>query len=512
MSDLRATLGILHRRTRVLVAAAIVGLAAGVAYVLVQPPALTSTALVLLPIPAVPESSSSDIDTQVQIAISATVLYRAGQKIEPALPVRSVRKLVEASAPTTQLIQIDATSTNAAVAQTLSQAVADSYVEYVNNTAREVSSAAQVDLKIRRDRLQAQIHQLEDEIASVKQRQRANSPDGRKEAQLLAALRTEQAHLSLQLDKVADKIDIGPAGSPDTLGTLVVQPATEPDGQSTWIRLVVWAPLGALICTIFAGVVLVGATWRDNRVRLRDEIADAVGSPVLAAVRSNPQQSVAGWSKLLKTYEAPPAESWAFRQVLRHLVATGGHAESSAALEVNHSQALTVLSLSGDQRGLAIGPQFAAFTSSLGITTHLVPAMGDESAAALWAACASERGSAARPGLYISDVSEGRKIGLTIDLVVVDPAKPDLGNTPESAVTILAIAPGTATEQELARVAIAVDDVGRRVDGVVVADPDQTDRTSGRHTMYERSRLPALPTRLTGNGLPHGSTQSRSRS
>jgi hypothetical protein len=32
----------------------------------------------------------------------------------------------------------------------------------------------------------------------------------------------------------------------------------------------------------------------------------------------------------------------------------------------------------------------------------------------------------------------------------------------------------------------------------VVADPDQTDRTSGRHTMEERSRRLALPTRLTG--------------
>jgi hypothetical protein len=62
------------------------------------------------------------------------------------------------------------------------------------------------------------------------------------------------------------------------------------------------------------------------------------------------------------------------------------------------------------------------------------------------------------------------------------------------------VAAATATEQELAHVAVAVDDAGRRIDGVIVADPDQTDRTSGRRTMDERSRQVALPMRLTGIG------------
>ena len=48
--------------------------------------------------------------------------------------------------------------------------------------------------------------------------------------------------------------------------------------------------------------------------------------------------------------------------------------------------------------------------------------------------------------------------------------------------------------------AVAVDDAGRHIDGVVVADPDPTDRTSGRRTLDERSRRVALPKRLTGIG------------
>ncbi len=95
---------------------------------------------------------------------------------------------------------------------------------------------------------------------------------------------------------------------------------------------------------------------------------------------------------------------------------------------------------------------------------------------------------------------DGEAIDLTIILVVVDRRQPDLGDAPTTAATMLSVAAATATEQELARVAVAVDDAGRRIDGIVVADPDRTDRTSGRHTMDERSRQVALPVRLTGIG------------
>ena len=157
VTDLRSSVATLRRRRRVLAAAALVGLLAGVIYVIAEPPPLTSTTLVLLPTPALAESSSSDVETQVRIALSATILERAGQAVVPTRPARSVEKMVEVSAPTNQMIEIKATSTKAAEAQTLSQAVADSYVGYVSDTAREVTAAALADLNVRKDQLQAQI-------------------------------------------------------------------------------------------------------------------------------------------------------------------------------------------------------------------------------------------------------------------------------------------------------------------------------------------------------------------
>jgi hypothetical protein len=424
--------------------------------------------------------------------------------------------MIKVSAPTNQIIRIDATSSDAATARTLSQAVADSYVGYVSNTAREVTSAALADLNVRKDKLQEQITQLQNEIVATRKRQEAvdpSSPEGKEEAQLLAGLRTQQANLSLQLDKVQDKIATGtPIGSAVGAGTSVVQQATEARGLSTFVRVLVWAPLAALISTMLAAIVLLVITRRET-MRLRDDIADAVGSPVLAAVPSQPQRSVAGWSTLLESYEATPTESWAFRQLLRGLVPADRKGAPRAIWTTDHPHSLAVVSLSGDGRGLAIGPQLAAFASSQGIPTRLVAAIGHERAANLWAACATEREIAGRPGgLYLGDAPDGQAIDLTIILVVVDRMQPKLADAPASAATILSVASATATEQELARVAIAVDDAGRRIDGIVVADPDQTDRTSGRHTMDERSRRPALPTRLTGIPSSTGAERHRSRS
>lgn len=87
---------------------------------------------------------------------------------------------------------------------------------------------------------------------------------------------------------------------------------------------------------------------------------------------------------------------------------------------------------------------------------------------------------------------------LTIVLVVADPQEPSLGGVPTTEVTVLALAPGVSTREQLARLAVAVDDVGRRIDGIVVADPDPSDRTTGRHTLDERTRQAPLPLRVTG--------------
>ncbi len=514
--EARSWTSVLRRRRGVLATVALLAAVGAVGFVLLVPPTLTSTSLVLLPAPAVAVTSSSDVSTQIRIATSATVLGRAGEVMNPGLSARQVDKLIDVTAPTDQIIQIDASSKNGPEAQALSQAVSEAYVEYVSDTAREVSEAALADLNVRRDRLRAQISQLQQEIAASNKRQNEaapNSPDARKEAQLLAGLRTQQANLSLQLDKVEDKIATGSGTSAGT-ATSIIQSATAAVGPSLATRVLFFVPIVSLAACLLTAIVMIAFAKRDPNVRLRDEIADAVGSPVLAAVRSRPQRTAAGWLTLLQSYEASPVESWAFRQLLRSLAQSDAKRDLRTAGRVEYPSTIAVASLSGDLRGLAIGPQLAAFATSLGLRTRLITARDDTGAAApLWVACGSDRVETLNDVLLIGGVPDGVPVDLTITLFVLDKSNPTLTEAADSTSLVLSVAPGAATEEHLARVAVAADDAGHRLDGVVVASPDSTDRTSGRHTMDERTRHPAVPVRLTGvPPLLARSTGSRRRS
>ena len=98
---------------------------------------------------------------------------------------------------------------------------------------------------------------------------------------------------------------------------------------------------------------------------------------------------------------------------------------------------------------------------------------------------------------------------LTVVLAVVDGKQPKLSAVAPTAATVLAVAPGVGTREDLARLAVAVDDAGRRIDGIVVADPDPSDRTTGRRTLDERSRHAPLPLRVTGIGSSSGAASER---
>ena len=127
------------------------------------------------------------------------------------------------------------------------------------------------DLQTRAEDLQEQITALQDQITSTTTRQQdvePDSADGRREAQLLAGLRTEQADLSLQLDKVKD--EIATSGSEESsASTRLGHPAGDHGhGPIHLARLLIWAPLGALICTMLAVAVLLATARRDPRVRI----------------------------------------------------------------------------------------------------------------------------------------------------------------------------------------------------------------------------------------------------
>jgi capsular polysaccharide biosynthesis protein len=246
-------------------------------------------------------------------------------------------------------------------------------------------------------------------------------------------------------------------------GARVLEQATTARGGSVAVHLGIWGLLGALVGAVVGSIGVLAKERGDRRLRLRDEIADAVGLPVLGSVSSYRATDVSDWAYLLEHYSPTAVEAWSLRKTLHHL---GLDVRGGAQLS------LTVISFADDDKALPLGPQLAALATSIGIPASIVVDTHQEP-----------------PG----------KVALDIHLVVVDRDAPHLAGTTRTTNTIIALSAGTVTAEELARLAVAAAADGRNIDGLVVTDPDPSDRTIGRVSQSLRpgSRLPTLLTGTT---------------
>jgi len=567
--DVRSSAAFLRQRWRTLVAIGALGAVLGALYVILVPAQLSSTTLLLFPgASGVPGESEEETLTQVHIVRSTPVLEAAGQQVSPELSAAEVKHRVKVEARTSQLVEVQAFSRSAAQAQALSQAVADAYITTVQGNATNPVVAR---LNIRERTLTNQVKNLQTQIDAANERlhgEDSTASSRRVDGQLVGRLTEQQNDVLIRRDKVREDLDKIPEGNAEA--PTIIQPAAPATGASLIGRLLTWTVAGVLLAGAATALLLLVRRRRDPRLRARDDLADAVGSTLLAVVGSHPQRSVAGWLALFETYEPSAEEAWAFRQALRALADITDRDPARAGAKrtpgrVEHPRSLTVVALSGDHRGVAVGPQLAAFAASVGIATRFTFATRHDSTASLFAACAMDRGSQPRPGLVLGagiddiaptyDVSPRsprnagarpsnggrtresrlqealglysavpasrgttetdehgarprtepqealthRPVDLLIVLAVTDRREPSLREIPATPATMLAISPGAGTREDLARLAVAIDDAGSRIDGVIVADPDPSDRTTGRRTLDERALQPPLPVRLTGS-------------
>jgi hypothetical protein len=87
---------------------------------------------------------------------------------------------------------------------------------------------------------------------------------------------------------------------------------------------------------------------------------------------------------------------------------------------------------------------------------------------------------------------------LTVVVAVVDADAPRVDATMRATATILGVSAGAATAEQLARVAASTADDGREIAGILVADPDPADHTTGRLPQLTRPAHRKAPTRVTG--------------
>ena len=149
----------------------------------------------------------------------------------------------------------------------------------------------------------------------------------------------------------------------------IVSLATIATGPSLITSVATSAGVGTLAAAVVGAVGAVALSRRDRRLRQRDEIADAIGVPVLASMVADHPNNVARWRGLLENYRPSAADAWRLRSTLLHLGLTDFAAGSPGT---GRGRSLTVISLSSDKRALAIGPQLAVYASSLNLPTMLV--------------------------------------------------------------------------------------------------------------------------------------------
>lgn len=433
--DLRRSVQIVRRHKVLVCVVMVLGFLAGGAYAVLNPPVLTSAALIVLPQSAfssqAAQSGSGTISpftaTQAVIADSYPVLSGALPNVRPAMSLNKLRSEVQVNSLTSYIISVSATSKAAADAEATANAVANSYIAYVNSPS---------------------------------------SPTGRVAARVL-------------------------------------QPATSATGTKPLEAIFVTGLIGALAGALIGIIMALTISRNDRRLRQRDEIASSIGIPVLASFPVRHPADAGGWTKLLEDYEPGALHAWRLRRVLDQLTMADGNLNNG---NQGASSALAVLSLSSDPGALAIGPQLAIFAASLGIPTVLFigPQQDTNLTAALRTACTVPPSASSKRSSYLQVIvsDDGHAYrqpnsALTVTVEVVDSQAPRIPDMMRTSATVLGVSAGVATSEQLARLAVSAATDGREIVGILVADPEPDDRTTGRVPQLPPP-LHRMPTRLKG--------------
>ncbi|WP_323100903.1 Wzz/FepE/Etk N-terminal domain-containing protein [Intrasporangium sp. YIM S08009] len=504
--DLRSVWAILRRHTGLLVAASALGGLAGGAAFQTLPPVYSSTTMVLFPATSAStaaQATAHAIETQAEIASSETVFARAGKLTRSRPTASQVADLVTVEAPTDDVLTITARGATAAEAEQLATAVANADVDYLQEIATPPAKDERASIDKRRSTLAGSLAAVQDQLARTTSRLRAegaSSAPGKTDAVALAQLTARQADLVLQIDAIDRQLasqtttDTAPATGPRLVG-----PASPARTLSPIARGATFVGAGAALAFAVVAALMILRGRREKALRSRDQIADSIGVPVVASLASRPPRSVAGWVSLLRGYDPESTEAWALRQVMRRFASGVPEPLPGAA---TRTRRIVVLTLSGDQAALTFAAQLASFAAATGVRTQLVVgSKSQESTSSLRAACSRVGGDdELRPGLFVDSGSDAPTRGdLVVQTLTVSRQQPGIQLAPgEHAVALLAVSSGAATGEDLARVALAADDAGVPLRGIVVANPDPLDRTTGRLLPTQRALLAPLPSLMTG--------------
>ncbi len=306
-------------------------------------------------------------------------------------------------------------------------------------------------------------------VSDTTLRIRAHAP----QAQQAVALANGVANQYIAFVKAHGVANVGPA--------YVIQYATITPPASLTSRAVKSGGLGLAAGLLVGVIIVLMRAKRDHRLRRRDQIARAIGVPVLAAVECAQYKTAAQWRGLLEHFEPSASTAWNLRKVLRHLVPG----------DLEEDLTVWVAAFAADTAALAVGPQLALAANGFGLPANLNP-NEQNVLVPLRAACATlpKPGHQGRivefgprdedPWKRVWDTPDRRvSKGTQLEVVVValERSRPEL--SPFTGRLILAVSSGFPVTDDLAGVALAATEQGARLDGIVLVNPEPGDASVG---------------------------------
>ncbi len=472
--DLRSTWSLISFRRRWVALLATVGLLSALGYAALRPAQPTAEALVLLP----PTASSTtnqptrSVATQAAIATSTPVLAAAIalKPVTSPVTVDDLRRSVHAKALTQDLLAVQVTAPRAADAERLANAVAAALVAYLNEPESSPGGRAAAQVGTQAASLATLVAQLHKLAAAA-----ASSGD----TALLTSIRDELSQVSGELDALANSMTTlvtSPSGT-----ALVLQKARDVSRPSD-LRIVVIALIGLAGGLVAGAMVAFGLSRRDRRLRFRRDVESTLGLPVLASLTATACSSPTDWEAVLTGSNRDSIDSWNLRNLLSHV----RHSTTSPA-------SVHVISFVEDRPAVAVGPALAAYSASRGLSTSLHTGGRPELEDLRAAASMADRTRTADPRLSVSGGDPGgdREIDVAVGLVGSDREGVDEGRPPLR--SVMAVSSGFATADDVARMALTIEDRGGTVLGLVMVNPDPSDRTMATRNRWRDQAVAGAP-------------------
>ncbi len=365
--DVRAGIDIIKRRRIMVGAVGAAGLMVGILYWAAHPAMPSATAQVLLPASAstatATGATSPGIDAQKVVATSSAVLRQAANSVRPPISELLLSKRVKVTG-SSSVLSITVKSPRPGEAVHLANGVANAYIA--------------VSPQYFALGLQSQLANDQQQEAGYEKQIQFLSNDLQKSGTTSAAGVLDQGEIQ-NLETALAQDEANDATLKGQIATNTPQLVSQATAVNPVSRLA--GPedaAGGLMVGLLAGSAV--ALWkgrRDRRLRRRDDLARALGLPVLASLDAERCERAEDWNLLLDTYQPETVDAWSLRRLLRQL----DPADSDSPVVVQ------IVSYAEDEAALSIGVQMASFAAGMGISTTLLA--GDHYAIeTLRAACA----------------------------------------------------------------------------------------------------------------------------